>query len=55
SKELEKIQIENQRLKSEIKKYQSSDKAYEEFLRVQMGYIEEGEKIILYMDKKNKQ
>ncbi|MFN3504746.1 MAG: FtsB family cell division protein [Caldimicrobium sp.] len=54
SKELERIQIENQRLRTEIKKYQSSDRAYEEFLRVQMGYIEEGEKIILYKDKTNK-
>ncbi|MFN3406151.1 MAG: FtsB family cell division protein [Caldimicrobium sp.] len=55
SKELERIQTENQRLRSEIKKYQNSDKTYEEFLRVQMGYIEEGEKIIIYADKKYKQ
>ncbi|MFN3567573.1 MAG: FtsB family cell division protein [Caldimicrobium sp.] len=54
SEELEMIQKENQRLRSKIKKYQSSDTAYEEFLRVMMGYIGEGEKIIIYADKKYK-
>ncbi len=48
SKDLEKIRLENQKLRGEIKKFQSSDKAYEEVLRVKMGYIAEGEKIIIY-------
>lgn len=48
SKDLEKIRLENQKLRTEVREFQSSDKAYEEFLRVKMGYIAEGEKIILY-------
>jgi cell division protein FtsB len=47
-KELEKLRSENQILKTEIKKFQSSDLAYEEFLRVKMGYIKNGEKVIQY-------
>jgi len=46
--ELEKIRTKNQSLKSEIKRFQSSKEAYEELLRVRMGYIREGEKIINY-------
>lgn len=48
SEEIEKIKMRNQYLKSEIKKYESSDMAYEELLRVKLGYIQEGEKIIIY-------
>jgi cell division protein FtsB len=48
NEELEKLRIKNQQLKSEIKKYESSDKAYEELLRVKLGYIRDGEKIIIY-------
>ncbi|MFN3920964.1 MAG: FtsB family cell division protein [Caldimicrobium sp.] len=48
SKDLERLRLENQKLKTEVREFQSSDKAYEEYLRVKMGYIAEGEKIILY-------
>ncbi len=48
SEEVEKLRMKNQSLKSEIKKFESSDQAYEELLRVKMGYIRDGEKIIIY-------
>ncbi|MEZ0343348.1 MAG: septum formation initiator family protein [Caldimicrobium sp.] len=48
NEEVEKLKTKNQSLRSEIKKYESSDEAYEELLRVKMGYIKDGEKIIIY-------
>ncbi|MCS7199710.1 MAG: septum formation initiator family protein [Caldimicrobium sp.] len=53
-RELEKLRMENQILRSEIKRFQSSDEAYEELLRTKMGYIKEGEKLIIYSDLKKK-
>ncbi len=47
-KGLEKLRSENQILRLEIKRFQSSDLAYEELLRVKMGYIKNGEKVIQY-------
>lgn len=47
-KGLEKLRSENQILRSEIKRFQSSDLAYEELLRAKMGYIKNGEKVIQY-------
>lgn len=48
NEEVEKLKLQNQYLKSEIKKYEGSDEAYEELLRVKMGYIKNGEKVIIY-------
>lgn len=53
-RELEKLRMENQILRSEIKRFQSSEEAYEELLRTKMGYIKEGEKLIIYLDIKKK-
>lgn len=54
SKELEKLKLDNQMLRSEIKKYQSSEQAYEELLRTKLGFIKDGEKIIIYSESKRK-
>lgn len=46
--ELERLRYENQKLRSEIKRFQSSQEAYEEYIRTRLGYIRDGEKIIIY-------
>lgn len=50
SGELEKQRLNNQILRSEIKRFQSSNEAYEEYIRTKMGYIKEGEKLIIYSE-----
>ncbi len=47
--ELERLKYENQKIRSEIKKFQSSQEAYEEYIRTRLGYIKDGEKIIIYI------
>ncbi len=46
--EIEKLKRENERLRSEIRKIQTSEGVYEEFIRTRLGYIREGEKIVQY-------
>jgi len=52
AEEIQKIKSKNEILKSQIKRYQSSDEAYEELLRTRLGFIKEGEKIIIYKENK---
>jgi len=52
AEEIQKIKSKNEILKSQIKRYQSSDEAYEELLRTKLGYIRDGEKIIIYKENK---
>lgn len=51
AEEIQKIKSRNEILKSQIKRFQSSDEAYEELLRTKLGYIRDGEKIIVYKEK----
>jgi len=50
AEEIQKIKSKNEILRSQIKQYQSSDEAYEELLRTKLGYIRDGEKIIIYKE-----
>lgn len=47
-KDLQRLEKENRYLKEEIRKLANSDKAYEEILRTEYGFIKDGEKLIIY-------
>ncbi len=51
AKNIKELRLENEYFSKEIKKFQVSDKAYEEVLRTKYGYIGDGEKIIIYSKK----
>ena len=48
--EIKRLEKENEVLQMQIKKFLTSDKYYEEFLRTEFAYIKKGEKLFIYSD-----
>ncbi len=46
--EIKRLQKENAELRLDIKELKTSSKAYEELIRRKLGYIKDGEKIVIY-------